>query len=244
MKNVAKIEQWFIALSRREQVLVLATVLLVPVYLFIQLGYLPARKEQRQLRQSCQSLERQNDQLQSQIAELSEVLGHDVNERTKRDIARVRKHISTFDRELEQNVKALVPPRAMAQLLRSLLEKRSGLTLLAVQNLPGEVLVGARDANGENGAATAVPTAGTGETAAVDTTASAADTVPMLYRHPLELEFSGSYADILTYIRQLQALPRRLFWDKITLEVKDSYPVAQVKLRLYTLSFQKGLIGG
>lgn len=60
----------------------------------------------------------------------------------------------------------------------------------------------------------------------------------LLYQHGLVLHFSGTYADTLAYLTALEALPWNFVWDGINYQVKD-YPLAEITLRVHTLSLEK-----
>jgi len=60
----------------------------------------------------------------------------------------------------------------------------------------------------------------------------------LLYRHGVELTVEGSFADLLAYCRELEALPQRLLWGPMALSATD-YPRVQLQLTLYTLSQDK-----
>jgi len=60
----------------------------------------------------------------------------------------------------------------------------------------------------------------------------------LLYQHGLELHFSGTYADTLTYLTTLEAMSWNFVWDGIHYRVKD-YPIAEITLRVHTLSLEK-----
>lgn len=61
----------------------------------------------------------------------------------------------------------------------------------------------------------------------------------MLYQHGLVLHFSGNYLATLNYLKSLEAMPWYFIWDSIDYEVKD-YPMAEITLRVYTLSLEEG----
>ena len=58
---------------------------------------------------------------------------------------------------------------------------------------------------------------------------------PVLYRHGVELTVEGRYADLLAYLRTLEASPQRLLWGSLQLEVLE-HPQVLLTLRLHTLS--------
>lgn len=58
---------------------------------------------------------------------------------------------------------------------------------------------------------------------------------PALYRHGVELTVEGRYADLLAYLRTLEASPQRLLWGSLQLKVLQ-HPQVLLTLRLHTLS--------
>ena len=61
----------------------------------------------------------------------------------------------------------------------------------------------------------------------------------LLYQHDLVLRFSGNYLATLNYLTTLEAMPWNFIWDGIDYQVKD-YPIAEITLRVHTLSLEKG----
>lgn len=58
---------------------------------------------------------------------------------------------------------------------------------------------------------------------------------PTLYRHGVELTVEGRYADLLSYLKALEASPQRLLWGGLQLRVLQ-HPQVLLTLRLHTLS--------
>jgi MSHA biogenesis protein MshJ len=63
-----------------------------------------------------------------------------------------------------------------------------------------------------------------------------------VYRHGLLLEFEGDYLNVLQYLRHLEQLPQRFFWDSLEYQQSD-WPRGRVRLELHTLSAQEGFVG-
>ena len=59
-----------------------------------------------------------------------------------------------------------------------------------------------------------------------------------VFRHGVELTLAGSYLDLHAYLRALEGLSTQLYWGKAELSV-TAYPVATLKLTVYTLSFDQ-----
>lgn len=134
--------------------------------------------------------------------------------------------------------KRLVPPREMAKLVAQLLQANARLRLLKIESLAPVALqaptAGAKDAAGKNAAA-ANPVESKGKVAP----ATSADPI---YRHGMRLQFDGEYRDIVNYLRALEAMPWRLYWGELALDVKQ-HPRTRVSLVIYTLSLREGWIG-
>ncbi len=80
------------------------------------------------------------------------------------------------------------------------------------------------------------------ETLAVSTLSESDKDNNWVYRHGLSYTFSGNYFNTLNYLKALEALPWRFNWDSINYQVKE-YPIAEVTLRVYTLSFEENWLG-
>lgn len=133
---------------------------------------------------------------------------------------RLQTELKGLDSRLKALTIDLISPGDMARVLRSLLIRQEGMRLVHLENLPAEdLLPAAEDKNESDGAK------GT-----------------HLYRHPMRIVFSGSYLQVLAYLRSLEKLPRKLFWDDLEIVV-DDHPRAEISLTVHTLSLRKGWIG-
>ena len=65
---------------------------------------------------------------------------------------------------------------------------------------------------------------------------------PGIYRHVLEVKFSGNYADILNYIQKLEVIEQKLLWDAIEV-ISAEHPKIIVKLTISTLSTREEWVG-
>ncbi|GAA3530694.1 MSHA biogenesis protein MshJ [Zobellella aerophila] len=64
-----------------------------------------------------------------------------------------------------------------------------------------------------------------------------------LYRHGISLQLTGSYVQLLDYVRRLELLQGKLFWQSLGFEL-EQYPVARIRLDFFTLSEHKELLRG
>lgn len=115
----------------------------------------------------------------------------------------------------------LIPPERMVQVIRDVLERQHGITLVSLHNKPVTTLV--EPTRGDNSEAT--PAEATGP-----------------YMHPVELLLEGSYLDVLAYLQTLEALPWRFYWKVLELRTTE-YPTNRVRIELGTLSMDKEWLG-
>nr|WP_320114838.1 hypothetical protein [uncultured Desulfuromonas sp.] len=221
-----KVKSWFSALNKREQRLIIGTLFGAPLFLFVQLVYLPGLKEQTTLERQVRQLEQDNTVLQSQVLEMSLLAEKDPDAGNRQKLEQLQQEIARFDQRLQENLSGLVPPVQMPGLLRSMLKQRSGLTLISMENgQPQAISLAPVPQQGEAKEERALPEV-------------------VLYRHPLHLELEGRYLDVLAYLQDLRQLPQRLFWQGLQIEMSDSYPRAHIQVDVYTLSLEKGWISG
>ena len=69
------------------------------------------------------------------------------------------------------------------------------------------------------------------------------DTQEPLYQHDLSLLLSGSYMELLGYVKLLEQLSGRIFWRGLEFELKE-YPQAIIRLDFFTISQHKELLRG
>ena len=60
----------------------------------------------------------------------------------------------------------------------------------------------------------------------------------MLYKHGIEMTLRGRYLDLLDYLREVERMPDRVYWDKVEVSVQE-YPNVTLKLTLYTVSMDR-----
>jgi MSHA biogenesis protein MshJ len=128
--------------------------------------------------------------------------------------------LDRLDKRLKALTIDLISPRDMAEVLRGLLIRQHGLRLEHLENFSAEDLLVRTEKKPEGND----------------------DKRIHLYRHPMRIVFSGTYLQALAYLRSLENLPRRLYWDDLEIVVND-HPQAEISLTVHTLSLKKGWIG-
>lgn len=217
-----QLQQWaqrFDALTLRERVIVGAAVLLVIGILWLEFVYTAQAQTGKTLQTRLQSSASQIAALDQQIRILAAESGRDPDQANRRREEKLREQLAQVNAQLQQKTASLITPAQMAQVLEAVLTQKTDLTLIGVRNLPIEPLLELpADAGGNEHPGTGV------------------------YRHGMQIEFSGSYLSTLEYLKALQDLDWDFYWDSLQLKV-ENYPVSRVTITVHTLSLKEGWIG-
>ena len=209
----------FDALAERERiavgVLILVSVLMFFYLLLIEPKMLQAEAAAKQIN----SVNVQMRAGEQQIALLQKRLKQDPDLPNRQLLARLQAQQQQIDEQLQGKMDGLIAPSQMAQVLEAVLTKTTALKLQKLNNLPVRPLI--EDKQDEN------------ESVLKDVG---------VYRHGLQLEFRGSYLQMLTYLKALKSLPWNFYWGSIEISM-DKYPQAQIVMTVHTLSFTPGWIG-
>lgn len=213
------------ALSLRERILVL--LVLSTVIYVIWDGVFQTPLDQDYLR--LQNIQRQNQQQQQerdiQIAQDSVLLAE--RSRTKQQanqvIIKARAQLKQIEQQLDNVFETLVPPNKITELLRSLLLETNGLTLVSLNNEPAKNITPQSESTDDNTEATQALNAS-------------------LYEHAATIKLSGNYQQLYQYLSALEHSKWRLFWDQLHYKVTE-YPIAEITLRVHTISTDEHWIG-
>ncbi len=207
-------------LSLRERAIVFIAILVVLYGVAANLLFPPLFAEQSRLKKQLADRRGQIQAFEGQIqaALARSAVDPDAANRTRRD--QLVTQIRTADEALAGVISRLVPPKEMARVVEQILLKNRRLEVVRIESLKPEPL--------QDLAAGAKPG-----------TPAIAGAGPAVYRHGMYIEMRGNYLDVLAYLRELEALPWKVFWGQISLKV-EQYPTASVKLQIYTLSTQAG----
>ena len=210
--------QWFDKRVKRERIILLVCAVVVIVFVLNLLVLEPISQKRRMVTKSVSDLRSELDNLVFEEAIIVERRANDPDEKNRLRIVALETELTQLRQQLEGNIVNLVAPADIPELLKSLLTQQKKLKLENLKNLSPEI-VDLKLPTDKN------------------------VVVPNLYRHRLNLEFSGDYLTILKYLHQLEQFPRALAWEDIIIET-DKYPQVTVRMQVYTLSLSEGWIGG
>jgi MSHA biogenesis protein MshJ len=155
------------------------------------------------------------------------------------ELAGWRQRVREGDTALRQHEDSLVGPDQMIGLLEPLLARHGDVRVRALRSLGRSDLLApaaGADASTDPGAGAAVAAAAAARPAGATATANTAR--PSLYRHGVELVLEGGYADLLSYLQAMEALPQRVLWGSASLKV-EQHPKSVLTLRVYTISRER-----
>jgi MSHA biogenesis protein MshJ len=205
----------FNALSIRERILFGITLLAVLAFPWWHFFAAPAMAQIEALEALNKRIDNSNSSAQQSVDQIKARLEAGVHKEEEEQLARLKQELITVEEQLQLQASELVDPEEMFQLMTQLIYKESMLKLLSLKRRAVKPALEPTDGL-ENGDG--------------------------IYRHVLEVKFSGKYEDILAYLTALESLDWKLIWEEIKIS-SDKYPVFNVKVVISTLSTRKEWVG-
>ena len=220
MSTVKAYQEKFENLQTRERVLVLV-VFLALIYMLWSLSFgSKIDSENRQLQRSVSELKVKLDAQNLEIQSLRTLTAQDPDRILRQELAQLVTDIEKVDQSLAAMSVGLVPAKELPLILEKVLLQTGKLALVSLQTLPIEELQ------------LSIPVESAASTPATG-----------VYRHSVLLTLRGAYFSLHDYLLALEQLPWRFYWDSLDYHV-GAYPQADITLKVYTLSTERGVIGG
>lgn len=204
------------AISLRERGILLAVglVALLGLYDYLALTpYLDQRKENQRL---VAQYATEMAEVEAKITAIVKKLEADPNDVLKERIAKRERYLKELVDEIGASTENLIAPKKMSQVLGYLLSRQSGMAVKSVRNIPAEPI--AFKVSEED------------------------EPKVLMYRHRLIMELEGTYFQVAGYLKMIEGLKERLYWDDMSFVIGD-YPTGLLTLEVHTLSMSKELIG-
>jgi MSHA biogenesis protein MshJ len=213
------------AASLRERVMIFAAAAVAVIALASSVLIEPELARQRRLSQEVGQRQGEIRKMQEQFQKLALARQSDPDQATRRQIQDLRARIAEAEAKLKDEQRKFVPPERIGALLEELLGKNRRLQLVDMRTLPVASL--------DPAAPTQKPAA---EKPAADKSAAVKPAAPgTIYRHGVEITLTGSYLDLLAYLRDLEKQPSQMYWGRLELAV-TAPPKVTLKLSVYTMS--------
>jgi len=204
----------FDGLSLRERVMVFAAVMVAVVALAYTFAIEPELAKQKRIAGAVLQKHSDMKAFEAQVAKLVGSGGLDAGRAERERLARLRTELGALEGRITAEERKFTAPSQMRGVIEGLLARNRGVALVEMKTLATDTI----------GASTGKPTPTTERRLAY-----------LIYRHGVELTVSGSYLELLAYARDLERLPKQLYWGALQLDAA-AYPKVSMKLTVYTLS--------
>jgi MSHA biogenesis protein MshJ len=195
--------------SLRERVMMFLAAALVLTFLAYSAWIKPLRDSQRRLSTEITQNERELRTIQGEVQRLARARDGDPDTRNRERAATLRAEVALLDGKIAEEQQRFTSPQRMRDVLEEMLEREKRLRLVDLKTLP-----------------------------VTDMSATQGQAGRRVFRHGVELTLAGSYLDLHAYLSALEGLKTQLYWGRAEMSVAE-YPVATLKLIVYTLSFDQ-----
>lgn len=206
-------------LAARERIIVIVAMIAVSLMLWSELLYKPGSNKAGQIEKQINATNSKIQHVQSETRTLQAALKKDPDAENRRLLAEHIEEGKQLDTMLEKTSIQIISARDMTVLLKNMLAQHPGLEFISLENRPAtpDFIDEASNQGGYEGAIT-------------------------VFRHGVTLKLEGGYHDVLLYLKTLENMPWRFFWEGIEIETIE-YPITSITLDVYTLGFRRSLLG-
>ncbi|MCZ6881830.1 MAG: hypothetical protein O7F15_02340 [Gammaproteobacteria bacterium] len=212
LKSVA---QNFNVLTLRERCLFVITVIVSISVVWWYFYVEPIQTKTQFLIEENNRISRDVQITRNAISDIRNKIAAGVNQDKTQRLAQLELALEAVEDRLRLKTIELIDPDKMFQLMTRLVYRESRLKLLSLKRREVKPALAPSEEKQEEAA---------------------------IYRHVLEVKFSGKFQDILKYMQTLENLDWKLIWDEIEI-ITDEYPLITVKVVISTLSTRKEWVG-
>jgi MSHA biogenesis protein MshJ len=209
-------------MSEREQKIVLVTLLSLLLMLSYLLVVEPLLLANQALYAEKDSLQDSNFKISQQIKDTLATQHQDPNVALRNDLITLNAEAERLQGQISLLTQALVAPKQMVSLLENVLTQDKQLKLISLINLPEQGLNIVEMSPEERLTGTEVES--------------------LIYQHAFEVELEATYDSSIAYLKRLDELPWQIFWQELKYE-STKYPKGILKIKIYTLSMSKAVLG-
>lgn len=212
LKSVA---QNFNVLTLRERCLFVITVIVSISVVWWYFYVEPIQTKTQFLIEENNRISRDVQITRNAISDIRNKIAAGVNQDKTQRLAQLELALEAVEERLRLKTIELIDPDKMFQLMTRLVYRESRLKLLSLKRREVKPALAPSEEKQEEAT---------------------------IYRHVLEVKFSGKFQDILKYMQTLENLDWKLIWDEIEI-ITDEYPLITVKVVISTLSTRKEWVG-
>lgn len=214
--KLEQLESKLNGLSLRERAILLAVLLVAMLGLYDHLALTPYLEKRKEAQSVLANHADELAAVQAQMDALVKRMKHDPNQLLKERIQKRKQYLKELEAEIGESTANLIAPEKMSQILGYLLSRQSGMAVKTVKNFPAEPISFQKDQESEPQV--------------------------LMYRHRLKMELEGTYFQVTGYLKMIEGLKERLYWDDMSFKIQ-TYPKGLLTLNVHTLSLSKELIG-
>lgn len=204
------------ALSLRERALLAVVVIFVLVFGWWHLYAEPTIAEIDKQKMENERISNEVNASQIAVNEIRNRIAKGVHQEKEQRLQKLKVKLEQVEDELELKTIELIDPEEMFSLMSRMIYRESGLKLHNLRRLDVRPAIKPAEGDEQND--------------------------PGIYRHVLEVKFSGSYSNILAYLQKLEKIDQKLIWDEIEI-IRDEHPKITVRLVISTLSTREEWVG-
>ena len=208
-------------MSLRERAIIFVAAAFVVISLLNALLLDPLMVKQKALSTQVVQQQEKMKELQAQMQTQLQARQDDEHSPLRIRLTQLKQALQDQGGYLQSRRDRLIAPDKMPDLLRQVLNKNSGLQLVALKTLPVSLLI-------------EKPQAEKGE----EQVAAAENAQKQIFKHGVQITVRGGYLELLRYVSALERMPTQMFWGEANLSV-ELYPNSVLTLTLYTLSLDK-----
>lgn len=210
----------FDAQTTRERCIIAIAVIVSVCFLWWAYYADPQAAQLKKKQEENQRIQAEVESTRAIVRDIRQRIAAGVHQEKENQLARLQQELESVEESLRVKTVELIDPEKMFTLMNELVYRDSKLTLLNLKRREVKPAIPEEEGEAEEGTSNE----------------------PGIYRHVLEIEFSGKYLDILRYMQTLEALDWKLLWDEIEI-ANQEYPTMTVKVVMSTLSTRKEWVG-
>lgn len=214
----------------RERALLFLTLLAFVFMVWNFLLQAPLDKARKNAQTDLSSIATERKNIESQITSMTMAAANSPAVTKRKEIAQLNTQIDAVEAKLSAMSQGLISADQLPQILEAMLKKVGELELVSIQTLPASELKLAKPV------AEVMPATNTTEGASTELQDSG------VYKHMVVVRIAGGYFELLELLNALESLSWKFYWEALNYQV-DSYPQAEIELRVFTLSSEEGLLG-
>lgn len=205
--------------SLRERIMILITAVVTPLVILDAIFLADHNNNYEELVKEITHIQKQT--LDLRIAEKNILISHakDLNKDVDVQVGELGSQLEELNKRLQSVTTHLIPAGRLTDTVKEFLAMPGGALLTRVISHPAR------------------PSFQT-----VEGSSSNTDLQANIYIHNLDIEFQGSYQEILDYLKRLESMPWHIQWERIAIN-GNTYPTVKVALTIGFLSLEKELIG-